>query len=83
MSLQYTDPNREMTAPEARVQPEAYYLQKGTYVPNNRLPALVYRDVLPRPLSRESTKRLCENNHWERRVSCLASRQTRPFIDEE
>ncbi|PKY01820.1 hypothetical protein P168DRAFT_292877 [Aspergillus campestris IBT 28561] len=56
-----------MSTPQARVQPETYYLQKGTFVPNNRLPALVYRGVLPRPLSRESTKALCERNHWERR----------------
>lgn len=51
------------------VQPEAYYLEKSDFVPNNRVPALVYRNVLPRPLSRESAKVLCEGNHWEKRVS--------------
>lgn len=63
--------NGGMSAPQPRVHPEAYYLQKGTYVPNNRLPALVYRNVLPRPLNRESAKALCEGNHWERRVRAL------------
>jgi hypothetical protein len=51
-----------------RVQPEAYCLERSEFVPNNTLPALVYRDVLPRPLNPESAKALCEGNHWEKRV---------------
>lgn len=51
------------------VQPEAYYISKGEFVPNNRLPALVYRNVLHRPVTRESAQALCERNHWEKRVS--------------
>jgi hypothetical protein len=54
---------------EEIVQPEAYFLPKGKFVPNNRLPALVYRNVLYRPVTRESAQALCEGNHWEKRVS--------------
>lgn len=50
------------------LQPEAYYLQKSEFVPNNSVPALVYRDVLPKPLNPESAKALCEGNHWQKRV---------------
>lgn len=57
------------------VQPEAYYLTKSHFVPNNPLPALVYHNALPQPLSRESAQVLCEGNHWEKRVS--HSRQVR------
>lgn len=49
-------------------QPEAYYIAKGELVPNNPLPALVYRDVLPSPVNTETARKLCEGNHWEKRV---------------
>ena len=49
-------------------QPEAYYLEKGTLVPNNRLPALVYRNVFPLPIDQESACAHCAENHWEMRV---------------
>jgi len=58
-----------MTQVQQLVQPEEYYLSKGVLVPNNRLPVLVYRDVLPRPVAREAARELCEMNHWEMRVS--------------
>lgn len=63
-------------APVQPVPPETYYLSKGVLVPNNRLPVLVYRDVLPRPVAREAARELCEMNHWEMRVS-LASTHLR------
>lgn len=50
------------------IQPEAYYLERGDLVPNNDVPALVYRDVLPKPVSPEPAQALCERNHWEKRV---------------
>lgn len=53
------------------INPEAYYIGQGELVPNNPLPALVYRNVLPRPISRESAQALCEGNQWEKRVSGL------------
>lgn len=49
-------------------QPEAYYLEKGILVPNNRVPILVYRNVFPVPVDRESARAHCEGNHWEMRV---------------
>lgn len=59
-------------AQDQLVQPEAYYLSKGVLVPNNRLPALVYRSVLPTPATRDSTRALCEGHYWEQRVgSCM------------
>lgn len=48
--------------------PEVYYLERGELVPNNDVPALVYRNVLPMPISPESAQALCEGNHWEKRV---------------
>ena len=50
------------------MQVETYFIQAGQFVPNNRVPALVYRDVLPKPLHRDSAKVLCEKNHWQKRV---------------
>ncbi|KAJ5084917.1 hypothetical protein NUU61_009496 [Penicillium alfredii] len=47
--------------------PETYYLTKGDLVPNNSVPALVYRNVLPRPITQDSAQTLCEGNHWEKR----------------
>jgi uncharacterized protein YjlB len=49
--------------------PEQYPLPPTTNVPNNPLPALVYRNVLPTPHDSESAKQLCEGNGWEKRVS--------------
>ena len=49
--------------------PEQYALSSSTHVPNNILPALIYRDVLPVPVNPELSKRLCERNGWEKRVS--------------
>jgi uncharacterized protein YjlB len=53
--------------------PEQYPLRPTTNVPNNPLPALVYRNVLPTPLDSESAKQLCESHGWEKRVSALLS----------
>ncbi|KAF2035321.1 hypothetical protein EK21DRAFT_106862 [Setomelanomma holmii] len=47
--------------------PEQYPLPPTTNVPNNSLPALVYRNVLPAPHDSETAKKLCEGNHWEKR----------------
>jgi hypothetical protein len=49
--------------------PEQYPLEPTINVPNNPLPALVYRNVLPAPLDSESAKQLCESHGWEKRVS--------------
>ena len=49
--------------------PEQYRLRPTTNVPNNDLPALIYRNVLPTPVNSEITKQLCEGNGWEKRVS--------------
>ncbi|KAH7085196.1 hypothetical protein BKA63DRAFT_13130 [Paraphoma chrysanthemicola] len=47
--------------------PEQYPLPPTTHVPNNPLPALVYRNVLPTPHNSDSATRLCEGNSWEKR----------------
>ena len=49
-------------------QPEKFFLPAIKNVPNSDLPALVYRNVLPRPFSSEQAKQLCEKNGWEKRV---------------
>ena len=48
--------------------PEQYSLPISTYVPNNVLPVLIYRQVLPVPVNPELAKQLCEGNGWEKRV---------------
>lgn len=54
---------------QSAIQVETYYVPKGIHVPNNPVPILVYRDVLPRPVDRNSAQALCEANNWEKRVS--------------
>ncbi|KAF9889818.1 hypothetical protein FE257_006908 [Aspergillus nanangensis] len=49
------------------IYPEAYYLGQGNLVPNSRLPALVYRGVLPKSLDKGEIQALCEANRWEKR----------------
>jgi uncharacterized protein YjlB len=49
--------------------PEQYPLPPTTNVPNNPLPALVYRNVLPTPHDSKSAQELCESHGWEKRVS--------------
>jgi uncharacterized protein YjlB len=49
-------------------EPEQYPLPPTTNVPNNPLPALVYRNVLPTPHSAQSAQHLGEANGWEKRV---------------
>ncbi|KAF2820159.1 hypothetical protein CC86DRAFT_117738 [Ophiobolus disseminans] len=51
----------------AHAWPEQYPLAQTLNVPNSNLPALIYRNVLPRPLGPELAKQLCEKNGWERR----------------
>ncbi|XEV01474.1 hypothetical protein FSHL1_006761 [Fusarium sambucinum] len=43
---------------------EVYYFEQTEFVPNSRLPLLVYRNVLPQPLSEKSAKVFLENNQW-------------------
>lgn len=50
-------------------EPEEYPLPPQTNVPNNPLPALVYRNVLPTPHDAKSAQELCESHGWEKRVS--------------
>ncbi|KAH4067028.1 hypothetical protein HBH70_067570 [Parastagonospora nodorum] len=47
--------------------PEQYPLPPTNNVPNNPLPALVYRNVLPTPYTSESAKQFCESHGWEKR----------------
>ncbi|KAH6986463.1 hypothetical protein BKA56DRAFT_613833 [Ilyonectria sp. MPI-CAGE-AT-0026] len=47
--------------------PEAYYLPPTRYVPNSPLPLLVYRDVLPKPVTVESSQRFVEQHGWDRK----------------
>ncbi|KAL5356125.1 hypothetical protein BJX96DRAFT_162212 [Aspergillus floccosus] len=56
-----------MSRPMVVLNPEAYYIGKGKFVPNNPLPALVYRNVLPQLLSSETAQAFCEANQWEKR----------------
>lgn len=48
---------------------EHFTLPSTPYVPNNKNPVIVYRDVLPRPHAEESTTAFLEANKWEKKVS--------------
>ena len=54
---------------------EHFVLPPTPYVPNNKLPVIVYRDVLPKPHSEESTTAFLEANKWEKKVGP----ETRPW----
>lgn len=45
-------------------EPEVYHCGQTPFVPNSKLPILVYRDVLPKPFSEEATKQFLEKNEW-------------------
>ncbi|KAK9774308.1 putative Cupin type-2 domain-containing protein [Seiridium cardinale] len=47
---------------------EHFILPPTPYVPNNKHPAIVYRDVLPKSYSEESTTAFLEANKWEKKV---------------
>ncbi|ETS85619.1 hypothetical protein PFICI_03644 [Pestalotiopsis fici W106-1] len=49
------------------VRPEEYHIPSTDYSPNNRLPVLVYRNVLPKPHDEAHTKEFLEKSGWERR----------------
>jgi uncharacterized protein YjlB len=45
--------------------PEAYYIRKPTpYVPNSRLPVLIYRAALPPNPTPDAIRAAMEPNHW-------------------
>ena len=52
-----------MAAPE----PEKYTLAPTAHCPNNTLPVLVYRDVLPKPLTEESASEFLQRFSWGKR----------------
>lgn len=51
------------------LEPEVYYLPATKYVPNNKLPVLVYRKILPEPYDEDSATEFLERNHWVKGVS--------------
>ena len=44
--------------------PEIYRFTPTSYVPNSRLPVLIYRQVLPVQPTALSTRNALEKNHW-------------------
>jgi hypothetical protein len=58
---------------------EHFTLPPTPYVPNNRHPVIIYRDVLPKPYSEESTTAFLEANKWEKKVRLLALLRCVPF----
>ncbi|TVY14834.1 hypothetical protein LARI1_G007602, partial [Lachnellula arida] len=53
------------------VHPEIYHLQPTSFVPNNRLPVLIYRNVLPQPHNEQSAQEMLEKNHWTKKANSL------------
>lgn len=48
--------------------PSAYYLPPTEHSPNNPLPVLHYRNVLPEPRTEDEVTRLLTAHKWEKRV---------------
>ena len=55
-------------------EPERYYFPSTAYAPNNKFPVLVYRSILPEPVTEESTTEYLTRNKWSKGV------RSRPFI---
>lgn len=74
---QSTMGSTEMTA---IAPPEQYVLPATKYCPNNEMPVLIYRNVLPSPRTEKSVQEWIEKNGWLRAVSvdwlkvCVADR---------
>ncbi|KAH8592342.1 hypothetical protein B0O99DRAFT_630326 [Bisporella sp. PMI_857] len=49
------------------LEPETYYIEPTEYAPNNPMPVLVYRAVLPKPITEENASTFLEANNWEKR----------------
>ncbi|KAL4882650.1 hypothetical protein BJY04DRAFT_38251 [Aspergillus karnatakaensis] len=47
--------------------PDTYYLPPTAHVPNNPLPVLHYRDVLPHPRTEEQATKFLTAHKWEKR----------------
>lgn len=65
--------------PGAMAEPEIYHCKQTPFVPNSRLPVLVYRDVLPRPYDESTASVMLEKNQWlkgvcHRQYSVLSNR---------
>lgn len=58
------------------LEPEQYRIPPNEYAPNSRLPVLIYRDVLPLPLSEDRTTAFLESHGWEKRGVGAYPRQT-------
>jgi uncharacterized protein YjlB len=50
------------------LEPETYYIEPTEYAPNSPMPVLVYRAVLPKPITEENASTFLEANNWEKRV---------------
>ncbi|VUC29918.1 unnamed protein product [Clonostachys rosea] len=46
------------------MQPTAFFFHPTKYVPNSKLPVLLYRNALPFPLEEDIVKEFLESNHW-------------------
>lgn len=58
-----------------------YLLPATADAPNSRLPVLHYRNVLPSPLSEDSTVNFLTANEWEHRVSRRGFPETITEVD--
>lgn len=63
---QYTMASTEMSA---IAPPEQYVLPATKYCPNNEMPVLIYRNVLPSPRTEKVVQEWIEKNGWLRAVS--------------
>lgn len=51
--------------------PSTYYLPATEHTPNNPLPVLHYRNVLPEPRTEDGVTKFLTAHKWEKRVGVL------------
>lgn len=61
-------------------EPEVYYLPATKYVPNNKLPVLVYRKILPEPCDEDTATEFLERHHWVKGVSSRIVRSIKKLL---
>lgn len=54
---------------DIKAEPEIYYIPTTKYVPNNKLPVVVYRKVFPGPYDEDGVTEYLERHNWVKGVS--------------
>jgi uncharacterized protein YjlB len=53
----------------SNIEPEVYYIPTTKYVPNNKLPVVIYRKVFTGPYDEDGVTEYLERHNWVKGVS--------------